>query len=83
LALQNVSWTQDEWLFAMVSPLCVLKQQEQKKKKLYTVACSDRRRHFTPLVFSVDGMCGVEASAAIKRAASLLSAKCPYSEICV
>ena len=62
----------------------VLKQQEREKEKLYAATCSDRRRHFTPLVFSVDGMYGVEATAAIKRAAALLSAKWkrPYSEIC-
>jgi hypothetical protein len=31
--------------------------------------------HFTPLVFSIKGLCGVEATTAIKRAVSLLSAK--------
>jgi hypothetical protein len=58
-----------------MEPHKVLKQQEREKKKLYAAACSDRRGHFTPLVFSVDCMCGVEATAAIKRAAALLSAK--------
>jgi hypothetical protein len=43
-----------------------------------------RRRHFTPLVFSVDGMMGVEAKAASKRLAARLSFKWKrqYSEVC-
>jgi hypothetical protein len=56
-------------------PRKILAQHERDKKKKYSVACADWRRHFTPLVFSVDGMVGVEAGAAIKRVASLLSTK--------
>ena len=65
-------------------PHKVLAQHEKEKKKTYSKACSDRRRHFTPLVFSCDGMVAVEAKAAIKRVASLLSEKWhrPYSETC-
>ena len=65
-------------------PRKILAQHEREKKKTYSKACADRRRHFTPLVFSVDGMVGVEAGAAIKRVASLLSTKWkrPYSETC-
>ena len=65
-------------------PRKVLAHQEREKKKTYSKACVDRRRHFTPLVFSVDGMVGVEAGAAIKHVASLLSTKWkrPYSETC-
>ena len=65
-------------------PHKVLAHHEKEKKKLYSKACSDRRRHFTPLVFSCDGMVAVEAKAAIKRVASLLSEKWhrPYSETC-
>ena len=66
-------------------PRRILAQQEQRdKKKTYSVACTTQRRHFTPLVFSVDGMVGMEAQAAIKRLASLLSAKWkrPYAETC-
>ena len=37
-------------------PHKVLKKRETEKKKKYTEACQARRRHFTPLVFSVDGM---------------------------
>ena len=60
-------------------PHKVLAHHEKEKKKTYS-----RRRHFTPLVFSCDGMIAVEASAVIKRVASLLSPKWhrPYSETC-
>jgi IS1 family transposase len=65
-------------------PHKVLAQHEKEKKKTYSAACTDRRRHFTPLVFSCDGMIAAEASAAIKRVASLLSQKWhrSYSETC-
>ena len=65
-------------------PHKVLAQHEKEKKKRYSAACAGRRRHCTPLVFSCDGMVAVEASAAIKRVASLLSKtwQRPYSEIC-
>jgi len=53
----------------------VLKQQEEGKKKKYLDACLERRRHFTPLVFSVDGMRGMEANNATKRVATLLAHK--------
>ena len=43
-------------------PKKVLKQQEQKNQKIYAAACSDQCHHFTPLVFSIDGMCGVAGS---------------------
>ena len=62
----------------------ILSSQEAEKKKLYLQPCLERRRQFTPLVFSVDGLMGKEASAATKRLASLLSAKWArqYSETC-
>ena len=43
----------------------------------------DRRRSFTPLVYSVDGMACKEAKAFKKRIACLLAEKLdhPYSEI--
>ena len=53
----------------------VLAVQEKKKKLKYNQACLDRRRHFTPLVFSVDGVEGKEVKAAIKCLASKLSNK--------
>ena len=53
-------------------PHKVLAHHEKEKKKLYSVQCTARRRHFTPLVFSCDGMIAVEASAAIKPGCRLL-----------
>jgi hypothetical protein len=64
-------------------PTKVLKRHEKEKKKKYLAPCVARRRHFTPLVFSVDGLQGPEASAASKCLASKLSKKWgrSYSEV--
>ena len=61
----------------------VLRQHEAKKKKKYNELCLAHRRTFTPLVFSVDGLHGPEATAATKRLASLLAKKWnrAYSEL--
>ena len=66
------------------APEKVLARQEKEKKDKYNEACLARRRHFTPLVFSVDGLQGAEAKAASRRLASRLSAKWKrqYSEVC-
>ena len=48
-------------------PKKVLQRHENEKKDKYQAACAERRRHFTPLVFSVDGMRGAEATAASRR----------------
>ena len=66
------------------APHKILAKQEREKKDKYVDACLARRRTFTPLVFSVDGLRGGEASAATKRLASRLSAKWKrtYSEVC-
>ena len=65
-------------------PKAVLTTHERAKKVKYLEACYERRRHFTPLVYSVDGLAGEEAQAASKRTASLLSRKWKraYSEMC-
>jgi hypothetical protein len=65
-------------------PIKVLKRQENEKNKVYRERCLQRRRHFTPLVFSVDGMRGTECAAASKRLAQLLAQKWQrtYSEVC-
>ena len=47
----------------------------KKKKDKYLQACLDRRRTFTPLVYSVDGMACKEARSFEKRIASLLADK--------
>jgi hypothetical protein len=56
-------------------PHKILAKHEKEKKDKYVDACLVRRRTFTPLVFSVDGLRGTEASAATKKLASRLSAK--------
>jgi hypothetical protein len=54
------------------------------KKRKNGDLCIAQRRTFTPLVFSVDGLLGKEATAASNRLASSLAAKWKrsYSEIC-
>ena len=61
--------------YRAMDPMTVLARGEKQKKDKYLQACLDRRRSFTPLVFSVDGLRGKESKAASKRLASLLSAK--------
>jgi hypothetical protein len=67
-----------------VDPKKVLKRQEQEKKNKYNALCQERHRDFTPLVFSVDGLQGIEGQAAAKRLSTLLAAKWKrsYSEVC-
>ena len=50
---------------------------------MYEAACLERRKDFTPLCYSVDGMPCKAAKAAERRLASLLSAKWgrQYSEM--
>jgi hypothetical protein len=65
-------------------PSKVLLRHEKEKKSKYGDLCIEQRRTFTPLVFSVDGLIGKEATAASKRLATSLAAKWKrsYSEIC-
>ena len=56
-------------------PRKVLQWQEREKKMKYGDACKEAHRHFTPLVYSVDGLEGDEVAAASKRLASRLAAK--------
>lgn len=65
-------------------PEKVLQRQEKEKKDKYLDACLARRRQFTPLVFSVDGMRSRETDAACKRVALLLAIKWKrdYSYVC-
>ena len=65
-------------------PAKVLKRQEKEKKDKYGETCRQAHMHFTPLVFSVDGMEGEETTAAQKRLASRLAAKWKrkYSQVC-
>ena len=65
-------------------PSKVLLRHKKEKKDKYGALCLARRRTFTPLVFSVDGLLGKEAAAASKRLSSSLAAKWKrsYSEVC-
>ena len=65
-------------------PVKVLQRHEKEKKDKYGELCIARRRTFTPLVFSVDGMNGEEATAASRWLASRLASKWrrSYSEVC-
>ena len=67
-----------------MTPEKALAKAEKEKKDLYLQACLERRRTFTPMVYSADGIPGAEALAAQKRLAALLSYKLKreYSEMC-
>ena len=57
---------------------------EKEKKDKYSNVCAENHLHFTPLVYSVDGLEGTKAKAARKRLALHLAAKWnrEYSQIC-
>ena len=65
-------------------PEACLRAHEKEKMKKYNAACLERRKTFTPLVFSCDGMKGPQAKAAMKRLAKVLADKWeqPYSHVC-
>jgi hypothetical protein len=65
-------------------PAKILLSNEKEKRDRYLEPCLRRRKHFTPLVFSIDGLRGAEAAAASQKLASLLSAKWKrtYSQVC-
>jgi hypothetical protein len=69
--------------FRTKDPSKVLGKQAKDKKDKYLEACTQSRRHFTPLVFSVDGLREKETVAASKRLARLLADKWkrPYSQV--
>ena len=50
-----------------------LAKAEKEKNDLYLQACLDRRRTFTPMVYSMDGIPRAEALTAQNRSAALLS----------
>lgn len=56
-------------------PERVLYGREKIKRQRYGGVCHEQRRHFTPLVYSVDGMVAEEAKRAAKRLGRLLSEK--------
>ena len=74
----------DEGSFLSMTPEKALVKAEKEKKDLYLQACLERRKTFTHMVYSADGITGAEALAAQKRLAALLSYKLKreYSEMC-
>ena len=57
------------------APSAVLRQHEKEKIRKYKKACLERRRDFTPLCYTADGMAGREARNAERRLGMLLSEK--------
>ena len=74
----------DAGSYLLMTPEKDLAKAEKEKKDLYLQACLERRRTFTPMVYSADGIPRAEALAAHKRLAALLSYKLKqeYSEMC-
>ena len=74
----------DAGSYLRMVPEKALAKVEKEKNDLYLQACLERRRTFTPMVYSADGIPGAEALAAQKRLAALLSYKLKqeYSEMC-
>jgi len=70
--------------YRTTDPKTVLQCHECKKKAKYNNLCLACHWHFTPLVFSDNGMQGKEATAAIKKLSSHLTSKWKrtYSEVC-
>ena len=61
--------------YLRMTPEKALSKAEKENKYLYPQACLERRRTFTPMVYSADGIPGAEALAVQKRLAALLSYK--------
>ena len=57
------------------APSAVLRQQEREKIRKYKEACLERRRDFTPLCFTADGMPGREALNAMRQLGKHLAEK--------
>ena len=57
------------------APSAVLRQHEREKIRKYKKACLERRRDFTPLCYTADGMAGREARNAERRLGSHLAEK--------
>ena len=74
----------DAGSYLRMTPEKALANTEKEKKEFYLQACLERRRTFTSMVYSADGIPGAEALAAQKRLATLLSYKLKqeYSQIC-
>ena len=71
----------DNKSYLVKTPEKCLQEVSRAKKKMHLKACLQKRRHFSPLVASVDGLLDVEAVATLKRITSRLATKWqqPYS----
>ena len=65
-------------------PLKVLKAREKRKKDKYERACHEKRKDFSPLIYSIDGMAGPATRAAEKKLAGQFAYKWKreFSEMC-
>ena len=74
----------DALLYVQKTPEKCLHKAKRGKKKMHLKAFLQKRQHFSPYVFSVDGLTGVEATATLKRIASCLATKWrqTYSKTC-
>ena len=70
--------------YLRMMPEKALAKAGKEKKDLYLQACLERRRTFTPMVYSADRIPVAEALAVQKRLAALLiyKLKREYSEMC-
>ena len=70
--------------YLRMTPEKALAKAEKEENGFYLQAFLERRRTFTPMVYSAEGIPGSEALAAQKRLAALLSYKLKqeYSEMC-
>ena len=53
--------------YLRMTPEKALAKSEKENKDLYLQVCLERRRNFTPMVYSADGILGAESLAAQKR----------------
>jgi hypothetical protein len=65
----------DSRSYGATSSAKILERHAKEKKEKYEAACLERRRDFTPLVYSVDGMASKDARTAERRVAWLLAQK--------
>ena len=74
----------DAGSYLHMTPEKVLAKAEKEKRNLYLQDCLERRRTFTPMVYSADGISGAEALDAQKRLPALLRYKLKreHSEMC-
>ena len=74
----------DAGSYLCMTPEKDLPKAEKENKDLYVKACLERRRTFTPMVYSVDDVLGAEALSTQKRLNALVGYKLKqkYSEIC-